>query len=183
MCSWYYLYMQLDIHIEGLLFYKATPLTKVSIMKLFSCTPEELHDALDLLRTRLASGATRLLENENDIQLVTAPELSDFITSLQKNELTGDIGKAGAETLAIILYREPVTRATIDRIRGVNSSFILRTLLMRGLIERETVKGAQHYKISTSLLAHLGVGQKYELPRFADFMNAIEAFEHHTPSS
>ena len=174
--------MPLHIHIEGLLFYKATPVSKVSVMKLFSCTPEELHDALEMLRERLQVGATRLLESEGEIQLVTAPELSEFITSLQKNELTGDIGKAGAETLAIILYREPVTRATIDRIRGVNSSFILRTLLMRGLIERETVKGAQHYKISTVLLQHLGVGQKYELPRFAEFMSAIETFEHHAPT-
>jgi len=175
--------MALDVHIEGLLFYKATPVSKVSVMKLFSCTPEELHDALETLRERLQAGATRLLESEGDIQLVTAPELSELITSLQKTELTGDIGKAGAETLAIILYREPVTRATIDRVRGVNSSFILRTLLMRGLIERETVKGTQHYKISTLLLQHLGVGQKYELPRFAEFMNAIEAFEHHVPTS
>jgi segregation and condensation protein B len=170
--------MQLDIQIEGLLFYKATPVSKVAIMKLLSCTPEDLHDALEVLRTRLQSGATRLLESEGEVQLVTAPELSPFITSLQKNELTGDIGKAGAETLAIILYREPVTRAAIDRIRGVNSSFILRTLLMRGLIERETIKGTQHYKVSTVLLQHLGVGQKYELPRFSEFMHAIESFEH-----
>ena len=170
--------MSLDILIEGLLFYKASPQNKISLMKLFSCHDDELHEALEKIRARLEIGALRLLESESEIQLVTAPELSEFISSLQKNEMAADIGKAGAETLAIVLYKEPVTRTEIDRIRGVNSSFILRNLLTRGLIERETVKGAQKYKISTQLLQHLGVGQKYELPRFAEFMNAIESFEH-----
>lgn len=170
--------MPLDVLIEGLLFYKASPQNKVTLMKLFGCPDDELHEALEKLRGRLENSAIRVLESETEVQLVTAPELSDFITSLQKNELSADIGKAGAETLAIVLYKEPITRTEIDRIRGVNSSFILRNLLTRGLIERETVKGTQRYKISTQLLQHLGVGQKYELPRFAEFMNAIESFEH-----
>ncbi len=170
--------MPLDILIEGLLFYRASPQNKVTLMKLFACGDDELHEAIEKLRGRLNIGAIRLLESETEIQLVTAPELSEFISSLQKNDLATDIGKAGAETLAIILYKEPVTRGEIDRIRGVNSSFILRNLLTRGLIERETLKGAQKYKISTQLLQHLGVGQKYELPRFAEFMNSIESFEH-----
>jgi segregation and condensation protein B len=95
----------------------------------------------------------------------------------QKEEIRHDIGKAGAETLAIILYREPVTRAEIDRIRGVNSSFILRNLMVRGLIERKARRGSQVYCITPQMLQHLGVSQKYDLPRYAEFINAIESFE------
>ncbi len=170
--------MTLDVKIEALLFYKATPLNKISMMKTLECTEDDFHTAIDTLRSRQENTGLRLIETETDIQLVTAPAVSEFITEQQKGELKGDIGKAGAETLAIILYKEPVTRAEIDRIRGVNSSFILRNLMVRGLIERKTVKNSHQYTISTQLLQHLGVEQKYNLPKFAEFMNAIEAFEH-----
>lgn len=170
--------MTLDMKIEALLFYRATPLNKITLMKNFECTEDDFHEAIDTIRSRHEKSALSLLETEAEIQLTTSPEVSDFIAEQSKEEIKGDIGKAGAETLAIILYREPVTRAEIDRIRGVNSSFILRNLMVRGLIERKSRKGSQVYSISTQLLQHLGVEQKYDLPRFAEFMNAIEAFEH-----
>lgn len=170
--------MSLDVQIEALLFFKAVPLNKITVMKTLLCTEDDFHSAIDTLRERQKNTALRLIETESDIQLVTAPEVADFLAEQQKTDMKGDIGKAGAETLAIILYREPVTRAEIDRIRGVNSSFILRNLMIRGLIERRSVKNAQQYSISTQLLQHLGVEQKYDLPKFAEFMNAIEAFEH-----
>ena len=170
--------MTLDLQIEALLFYRAVPLNKVSLMKSLSCDEEAFHAAVEIIRDRQKNSALRLLETEAEIQLVTAPEVSDFIAEQQKEEIKSDIGKAGAETLAIILYREPISRAEIDRIRGVNSSFILRNLMVRGLVERKSSKGTQVYSISPQLLQHMGVEQKYDLPRFAEFMNAIEAFEH-----
>jgi segregation and condensation protein B len=170
--------MNLDVLIEALLFYKAAPQGKQKLMKLFAVPEEEFLTALAVLKTRLQQGATRLIETDTEIQLGTAPELSEFIESLRKQDLTGDIGKAGAETLAIILYREPIARVEIDRIRGVNSSFILRNLLMRGLIIRESITGhGYQFRISPGLLQHLGVTNKRELPQFSEFMNAIDAFD------
>lgn len=174
--------MTLDVKIEGLLFYKAAPQSKAKLMKLFDVTADELETAVQNLRVRLESGALRVSETDMDIQLVTAPELSDFVESLRKSDLTGDIGKAGAETLAIILYKEPISRVDIDRIRGVNSSVILRNLMTRGLIMRESITGhGYQFRISPELLQHLGVTHKHELPRFSDFMTAIDAFDT-TPS-
>jgi len=170
--------MALDIQIEALLFYKATPQKKINICKLFSISEETLMESLKVLESRLASGATRLIETDTEIQLVTSPELADFIEVLRKQELSTDIGKAGAETLSIILYREPISRIEIDRIRGVNSSFILRNLLIRGLIIRESITGQGfQFRTSTKLLQHLGVGRKQDLPRFSEFMNAIDEFD------
>jgi len=170
--------MNLDVYIEVLLFYKAAPQSKLKICKLFSLTEEDLTVAIEKLKERLKQGATRLTETETDIQLVTAPELSEFVESQRKQELANDIGKAGAETLSIILYREPISRAEIDRIRGVNSSFILRNLLIRGLILRESITGQGYqFRISPQLLQHLGVENKRELPQFSEFMNAIDAFD------
>ncbi|USN88755.1 MAG: SMC-Scp complex subunit ScpB [Candidatus Nomurabacteria bacterium] len=170
--------MNLDVLIEALLFYKASPQNKQKLAKIFAVSEEEFSAALTTLRNRLKSGAVRLIETETEITLATASELSEFVESLQKQEMNGDIGKAGAETLAIILYREPISRVEIDRIRGVNSSFILRNLLMRGLISRESITGnGYQFRISPALLTHLGVSSKQELPQFSDFMNAIDDFD------
>lgn len=169
--------MNLDILIEALLFYKATPQNKNKLIKLFAVPEEEFTKALHTLKARLDFGATRLIETETDIQLATAPDLSTFIESLRKQDLSGDIGKAGAETLAIILYREPISRAEIDSIRGVNSQFILRNLLTRGLIVRDSSANNGHqFRISADLLKHLGLSNKQELPEFSVFMTAIDSF-------
>jgi len=170
--------MQLDVLIEALLFYKAAPQSKQKLIKLFAVSEEEFAAALKTLKQRQFHGAIRLVETETEIQLATAPELSEFVETLRKSDLTGDIGKAGAETLAIVLYRGPISRAEIDRIRGVNSSFILRNLIPRGLVSRETITGnGYRFRTTPALLQHLGIAHKQELPRFSEFMDAIDAFD------
>lgn len=170
--------MPIDVLIEGLLFYKSAPQKKQTILKLFGISVEELQSAILILKERLQAGATRLVETNEEIQLVTCTELSPVIETLRKNELKADIGKAGAETLAIILYQEPITRAEIDRVRGVNSSFILRNLLIRGLIDRQhnKVRNAFEFTISPALLTYLGVTEKRLLPDFAVVADALEKF-------
>lgn len=170
--------MPIDVLIEGFLFYKSAPQKKQTIIKLFGISSEELATSLIVLNERLKSGATRIIETAEDIQLVTCSELAPIIEALRKNELKADIGKAGAETLAIILYQEPITRAEIDRVRGVNSSFILRNLLIRGLIERshDKTRNSFVFTISPTLLALLGVTHKHQLPDFAKIADALEQF-------
>ncbi len=152
-------------------------------MKLFEITVDELTIALNILSERLKNGAIRLIETNEEIQLVTCPEMAPIIEAMRKNELKADISKAGAETLAIILYQEPISRAEIDRIRGVNSSFILRNLLIRGLVERSPHKSSYLFSISPNLLAHLGVTGKHQLPDFSTIANALEQFDQTTEST
>jgi segregation and condensation protein B len=111
------------------------------------------------------------------VELVTAPELDALIESLRRDEMKRDIGKAGAETLAIILYKGPITRAEIDRIRGVNSAFIVRNLLVRGLIAREQAGKGNVFSVTPTLLAHLGITSKAELPEYAKILDTLENFE------
>jgi len=174
--------MPLDILIEGLLFYKASPIKKSSLLKQFSVEPDGLALALSKLSTRLESGALRLIDTDSEIQLVTAPDMAPFIDEMQKADLKHDIGKAGAETLAIILYQGSVSRAEIDRIRGVNSSFILRNLLIRGLIERTSAKVGNgfNFSITPALLSQLGVLNTQSLTDFANITNTLETFVHDT---
>lgn len=170
--------MSPDVAIEGLLFYKSTPQKRAVLMSQLGLSEAQLTEALAALRNRLTTGATRLVESGDQVALMTAPELAPLIESLRRDELKAEIGKAGIETLAIILYREPISRAEIDRIRGVNSSFSLRALLMRGLIERRPGAGGAHlFSATPALYAHLGITQKHDLPNFSSYLNALENFE------
>lgn len=172
--------MSLDSQIEAVLFYKTEPYKKNALASFFEVSDEVLLAALDTLAARLGNGATRLVTTDTEVQLVIAPEHSTLIDHLKKEELSSDIGKAGAETLAIILYRGPLSRAEVDRIRGVNSTFIIRNLLMRGLVERRdhpTDSRSFTYAVTPSLLIHLGITRREELPDFETIMNAIDSFE------
>lgn len=170
----------LDTAIEAVLFYKTEPVSKATLISLLDTTEEELERALELLRARLAGGATRIIETGQDVQLATAPDVAPLIERLRADELSRDIGKAGAETLAIILYRGPLARSEIDFIRGVNSSFILRNLQIRGLIERiphPTLARSFQYRATPDLLAHLGITKREDLPGYAAIMDEIDAYE------
>lgn len=169
--------MQHDVALEGVLFYKSGPVRRTELCEILSCSDDELRDAIHILDKRLHQGATRLLVTDDELQLVTAPELSSLIETLRKEELKRDIGKAGAETLAIILYKGSVTRAEIDSIRGVNSAYIIRNLLTRGLIERDKTSGSRALVPTPALLAHLGVTHIQALPHYAEVRTQLEAFE------
>ncbi len=171
---------QLSSHIEAVLFYEAEPMGVGALAQIFNVDTQEINSALLELETRLQSGGMRLIRLEDSVELVTAPEVAETIEKLRRDDLKRDIGKAGAETLAIILYRGPQSRADIDNVRGVNSSFILRNLLIRGLIERRSNPRDQRsflYAATPALMAHLGVTKREELPQFEDIMNTLDVFE------
>ncbi len=170
--------MQLDVLIESLLFYKAVPLQKKVVADAVGCDIMSLNNAIQNLRSRLSGTALTIVETDTDVQLTTSPEVSTFLDAVRRDELKSDIGKAGAETLAIILYREPISRAEIDKIRGVNSSVTIRNLLTRGLIEKSNTSTAQGfmYKITPQLLAYLGINKKQDLPEFGLIMDKLDNY-------
>lgn len=167
----------LDQQLEAILFYKAQPVTKRELCKVLEVDETTLTSAAQALSERLNTGATRLLESDTELTLVTASEHDALIEQLRRDELKRDIGKAGAETLAIVLYRGPVTRGEIDRIRGVNSAYILRNLMTRGLVEKGSNPKRVEYQITSDLLAHLGITSKQQLPQYEDILNQLNVFE------
>ena len=79
--------------------------------------------------------------------------------------------------LSIILYKGPISKAEIDQIRGVNSSYILRNLLIRGLVERKNLSGKTVYSETFDLMRYLGVAKKEDLPAYdkvIDKLNQID---------
>lgn len=171
--------MDLVERVQGVLFFKAAPMSFSALARFFGVSEEEIRGACETLGGRL-TGALRLILTDMEAQIVTSPELAETIEELRKDELKRDIGKAGAETLAIVCYRGPLTRTEIDRIRGVNSTFILRNLLMRGLVERRENPKDQRsflYAATPELYAHLGITKREELPEYANVMDDLDTFE------
>jgi len=172
--------MNLENQIEAVLFYKAEPIKKSVLTEFFNISDEALQLSLETLSTQLSERGVRIIITDTHVHMVTAPEASELIETLRKAELKTDIGKAGAETLAIILYRGPISRIEVDRIRGVNSTFIIRNLLIRGLVERRNnPKDTRsfHYAVTPTLLAHLGISKREELPDFEAILNTLDTFE------
>ncbi|MBL7045283.1 MAG: SMC-Scp complex subunit ScpB [Parcubacteria group bacterium] len=171
--------MDLDSKIEALLFYKGETMKVKELVKLLGADKDSIENALSTLKEKLLGRGITFIRKEDEIQLTTTPEMSYIIEQIRKDELTKDLGKAGAETLAIVLYKGPITRAEIDYIRGVNSTFILRNLLIRGLVEKVSNPKDQRsflYKYTTELLAFLGISSIEDLPEFDTVQSELEKF-------
>lgn len=162
--------MNLATQIEALLFYRGEPVAVSDLSSLLQKTPEEVASALMELTEALTERGIRLVEANGEVELRTAPDASLIIEQIRKEELSKDLGKAGTETISIILYQSPIARADIDYIRGVNSSFILRNLLIRGLIERIPNPKDERgylYRPTMDLLSYMGVAKLEDLPDYA----------------
>src|SRR3989338_1575025 len=172
--------MTLDSQIEALLFWKSEPLDTREIARILQKTEGEISGALIVLEARLLQTGIRLVRNGTMVMLGTAPEMGSRIEALQKEELQKDLGKAALETLTIILYRAPVSKGELDYIRGVNSSFILRALLVRGLVERSinpNDKRSFVYRPTFDLLSYLGLSKIEDLPEYESVWQEVKKFE------
>ncbi len=171
--------MELANSIEAILFYQAEPMKVSRLATLLKRSEPEVLEAIKILEDKLASTGLRLLTNGAEVTLGTSPDASALIEAITKEELSKDLSKASLETLAIVLYKGPLTRAEIDYIRGVNSTFILRNLLIRGLVEKVDNPNDQRsflYKPTFQLLEHMGVTKTEELPAYHDTLNTLAGF-------
>jgi len=178
--------MELDSYIEAILFFKAEPVLISELAKMLNKTEKEIQNALLVLNRKLENRGIVMVNKDDEVILETAPEAGTLIEGLIKEELSKDLGKAGLETLAIVLYHSPIARTEIDYIRGVNSNFILRNLLVRGLVERITNPSNQRsflYKPSFELLAFMGVKSVEELPEYDIVKEKLDVFYSKTNES
>jgi len=112
----------------------------------------------------------RLQWKGEKVQLVSSPELSQIIEDFLGIDTTTTLSQASLETMAIIAYKQPVTRPMIEEVRGVNSDGVVRNLLSKGLIEEvgraEGVGRPILYSTTTEFLNHFGLTSINELPPF-----------------
>jgi segregation and condensation protein B len=168
--------MNLESKIEAILFFKGESVSRKKLSEILEVGQTEINEGIEKLKESLQNRGVALLINDNDITLGTAPELSKLIEDLQKEELNKDLSKASLEILSIVLYKNGVSRAEIDYIRGVNSSFTLRALSVRGLVEKTVDEKDNRrfiYKPSFELLSYMGVKSVEELPDWAEVNNSV----------
>lgn len=163
--------------IEALLFYKNEPVSIRELARMLSVSEEDVRNALKMLEEKLQGRGFALMQKDDTVALATAPEAAQYIEALRKEELSKELGKAALETLTIIIYRAPVARAEIEYVRGVNSTFILRNLLVRGLIEKIPNKQDQRsflYRPTVALLSMLGITRIEEMPEYATVQERLQ---------
>ncbi len=158
--------------LEAVLFTLGDPVKKTRLAKVCGFSDKELNDVIDAYTTcaKRDKRGLVLVENNNAIQMATAPQTQKVVEKMLSDAVNEDLSKAALEVLAIVAYRGPVSRMEIDAIRGVNCSFSLRGLLMRGLIERvpdQQNKRSYLYRVTHDFLSHLGLTKTQELPHFS----------------
>lgn len=166
--------------LESILLVSSRPITIAKLAEIIGAKKEEILSQLNELSReyQVSAKGWRLLINNQQVQLVSSPENAKLVQGYLKDELTGELTKPSLETLTIIAYRQPVSKAVLEQIRGVNCSLILRNLLIRGLVEAEYDKerAVTVYSVTLDFLKYLGINAVSELPDF-EKLNSDENLE------
>lgn len=163
--------------IESLLFVSNKPLKSKEFEKYTNFSETQILTALKELKKDKANSGIILLESPDGYQLATNSANSSTIKNFLNAELREKLTDATVEVLAIIAYRQPISKAEIEAIRGVNSQYSIRNLLMRGLIEKiPNPNDARSilYQTTTELLQHLGLSSVLDLPEFSELVSKIK---------
>jgi segregation and condensation protein B len=158
--------------IESLLFVSEDPVPAVSLARTLDASRKDIDRALDVVAESLAERGVRLQIGPDGAQIVTSPETSRWVQYFLGLEAQRRLSNAALETLAIIAYQQPVTRATIESIRGVNSDGSVATLRARGLVDdagRAPGPGRAALFVTTQrFLEHFGLERSQDMPPLDD---------------
>lgn len=161
--------------LEGLLFYFGDTVSVATLVNYTKKSEQEVRGALVALGEDLTKrGVVLVLQNEK-VTLATHPGISTIITTIQKEELEGELSKAAQEVLSIVLYAGPISKGYIDYIRGVNSTVSVRNLVARGLIEKKEGGARSQYVVTTDFLMSLGVNTAESIEGYQEIRNKLEA--------
>lgn len=170
---------ELTARLEALLFIYGESLAVRKIAGILNISEAETENAIAALDSELKqeNRGLFLIRDQEKVQLSTKPTFGGLLDNIVKEEFKESLSPASLETLSIVLYANPISRAEIDFIRGVNSTFILRSLLIRGLVDRESDPERSNvylYKPSFELLKYLGISKTEDLPEYQRFQALME---------
>ena len=165
--------------LEALIFASPEPLTPKAIFKLLDSEPkEDVQAALaELKRDYERPGGLQLVEVAGGLQIVTRPDLHEWVRRLFHERSTQKLTAQSLETLAVIAYKQPITALEISEIRSVDASGVLNTLLERHLIKiagRKKVVGRPFlYATTKEFLIRFGLNDLTDLPKVEDMAEAL----------
>ena len=160
--------LKIEHLIESLLFVAEGPVSIAQIAAALNTSPKQIKRALLDLENLYQDRGLQIQNLRGRVQLTTNPKAASSIEQFLGLESQQRLTSAALETLAIIAYRQPVTRPQIDGIRGVNSDSVIKNLIFKGLIEdigRSEGPGRPIlYGTTSSFLQHFGISSLKELP-------------------
>lgn len=169
--------IELESKIEGFLFYKGEDVSIKKLAELLNVSTDEIEEGLIKLEKSLENRGLVLVRKDDSVVLGITRELSPLIESIRKEEITKELSRASIETLSIVLYKNGVSRSEIDYIRGVNSSFIIRNLIVRGLVEKVMDTNDSRrilYRPSFNTLSYMGVNSIEQLPNYTEIVKQLQ---------
>lgn len=156
--------------IESILFVSARPLSVRKLAEICGAGKNDVSAAVDAIAAayNVEDRGVRLMRHGDEVQMATAPGSSKLVRDFLKDETTGELTKPSLETLTIVAYRGPISKAELEQIRGVNCSLILRNLMMRGLVEAQGEAGQPQtvFRVTMDFIRFLGVSSVEELPEY-----------------
>lgn len=171
--------MELKAIIEALVFASPEPITKKTLVRLLEPEPPEaIAEALEALRTEYdRPGGLQFVEVAGGFQIVTRPELHEWVRRLFHEQTTKKLSVSALETLAVIAYKQPITVPEVTEIRGVNAAGVIGTLMERKLIKivgRKQVVGRPFlYGTTREFLERFGLNDLSDLPKVEDMSDLL----------
>ena len=174
--------------IEALLFVSGEPLTLKRLQEVLE--EAEVTSIEKSLRelTESYQGHSRglqIVEVAEGFQMVTRPECAPYLKRLEKIKTATKLSKPALEALAVVAYRQPVTRSDIEAVRGVDSAYVLKTLLERRIVRitgrREGLGRPMLYGTTREFLQYFGLKDLSELPALKEFREVTETLPEHEP--
>jgi segregation and condensation protein B len=160
--------LSLKAILESLLFVSAEPVAVSTLGSTLDLPEAEIEQALQVLDLEYRDRGLQIQRLGDRVRLTSSPRSARHVEKLLGLNHTTTLSKAALETLAIVAYRQPLTRPQIDAVRGVNSDSVLQNLLSKGLIEemgRADGPGRPIlYGVTSTMLQHFGLGSTKELP-------------------
>jgi len=169
--------------LESLLFVYGEPMDVKKIAGFLEIKTEELEEIINDFENQLKNNNNRGLALNrigDKVQLATKSDFGNLVQKIVKEEIREKLTPAALETLSIVAYNGPIARSIIDHLRGVNSSYILRSLLIRGLVERFPDPERPYiffYNVSFDFLKHLGLAKQEELPEYQRYKGLCLNFQ------
>ncbi len=172
----------LDKILEGLLFLSGDGLDRGIIMEKLQVTPKQLDKAVEILKNRYNDDCgINMITYKDKLQLCASPKYADDVSTVLNPIRERQLTKATLEVMAIIAYKQPVTRIDVQDIRGINSDYAIQTLLNYKLIEvvgrKDAIGKPLLFGTTDEFLRHFGINSLDELPDYDELMKNVERIQ------
>ena len=172
----------LDKILEGLLFLAGDGLDRGVIMEKLQVTPKQLDKAIETLKQRYnADCGINMITYKDKLQLCASPKYADDVSLVLNPIRERQLTKATLEVMAIIAYKQPVTRLDVQDIRGINSDYAIQTLLNYKLIEvvgrKDAIGKPLLFGTTDEFLRHFGINDLSELPDYDELMKNVQKIQ------